>query len=66
MISIKLFAFFNVLFLLNMKKKKSNMLLFSFRKSQIFWPFIFNKKFKINYEKKNNIKSKSKLFSTKN
>ena len=52
MISIKLFAFFNVLFLLNMKKKKSNILFFPFRKSQIFWPFIFNKKFIINYEKK--------------
>ena len=51
MISIKLFVFFNVLFLLN-KKKKSNMLFFPIRKSQIFWPFIFNKKIIINYEKK--------------
>ena len=44
------------------------MLLFPFKKSQMFWFFLFSKKFIISHEKvkkTNNSKSKSKLLSTK-
>ena len=44
------------------------MLFFLFRKSYIFWLFLFTKKFIINHEKNiktNNLNSENKLFSTK-
>ena len=46
-------CFFSILFLLSIKryKKKINILFFLFKKSYIFWLFLFNKKFIINYEK---------------
>ena len=59
-----LFIFKNILCLLNIKKK-TNILLFLFRKSQIFLFFLFNKKFIISHKKikkTNNLKYESKLF----
>ena len=44
------------------------MLVFLFRKKQIFWAFIFNKKIIISHKKsrnKSNLKSENKLFSGK-
>ena len=45
-------CFCSILFLLSIKKiKKINMLFFLFRKSYIFWFFLFSKKFIISHEK---------------
>ena len=52
MLSFSLFVFIKKKIILSMKKwKKSNILFFSFKKSQIFWILLFNQKCIINYKK---------------